>query len=171
MITQAELKELLHYDKDTGVFTWLVAKRKGSKVGDIAGCISQKMKCKQYIQIGVNGKYYLAHRLAWLYVYGSFPKNEIDHKDGQGMNNKFSNLREVTHLENGKNQRLMAHNKSGVTGVHWCNTYCVWRAAIEVNRKKISLGSYATIQEAAAARKSAEIKYGFHKNHGTARPL
>jgi hypothetical protein len=91
MITQSELKELLHYDKDTGVFTWLVAKGGRVKPGQVAGAITTSKAGKSYILIQISGKKYMAHRVACLYVYGTFPENEMDHIDGQGMNNKWVN--------------------------------------------------------------------------------
>lgn len=109
-------------------------------------------------------------RVVWAMTYGYWPKLEIDHIDGNPLNNRIDNLREVDHVTNGRNQRTPTNNTTGVCGVYRYRTGDKWVAAIKVNYKKIHLGLFDTIEEAAAARKEAEIKYGFHENHGRENP-
>lgn len=114
LITPARLRELLHYDPSTGVFTWKVRAARRIHVGDVAGSV----KGKGYLAIGVGGRLYPAHRLAFLYVRGVWPVNHIDHINGIHDDNKFSNLRDVTRSVNMQNQKKAhACNKLGLLGV------------------------------------------------------
>lgn len=169
MLTQDRVKELLTYDPLTGVFRWKV--RRKLKAGSVAGCEFTDRQGKKYWSIGVNGKMFLAHRLAWLFTHGQFPPEQIDHIDGNGLNNRLGNLRVVSNIENQRNARKRVDNTSGVSGVIWDKRDQKWRAQIRVNRKNIYLGLFTDKSEAISARKAAEIKYGFHANHGTERPL
>ena len=164
-LTQARLKSLLSYNPETGDFTWLVGGRR-RRLGEIAGgprCVGSE---KFYVVIGIDGKLYYAHRLAWLYIYDAWPKNGIDHVDQNSLNNRLSNLRDVTHSENHKNQKMSKNNSSGVMGVHFDNKSQKWRAQIHVNGKSIHLGLFELKADAIAARRNAEVKYGYHPNHG-----
>lgn len=163
-ITQEELKELLSYDPELGLFIWNIN-------GSIAGSIYVNLNKKRYIIIKIYGHRYGSHRLAWLYMTGYFPKNEIDHINGNGCDNRFENLREATRSENSRNTRLRVNNNSGVCGVFFCNTRKNWRCSIKENSKQITIGRYLSLFDAVCARKNAEIKYGYHKNHGSIRPL
>ena len=162
MITQKRLKEVLHYNPDTGLFTW-IAHRQGVKVGSSAG----NTTVQGYRIIGIDGKRYMAHRAAWLYMTGSWPKNQIDHINHIRDDNRIINLREVTHKENKRNQPINKNNTSGVTGVYWNKPLQMWHPKIMVNSKSINLGTFIDKFEAICARKSANNKYGFHPNHGT----
>ena len=157
MLTQERLKENLSYDEHTGLFVWIIKRL----VGKIAGHMRNG-----YVVIGIDKELYYAHRLAWLYVYGGWPEEEIEHIDLINDHNWISNLREIDHLKNSHHSKISKINSSGVTGVHWCNTYNIWIAKIVVEYKPIFLGNFNDFQEAVEARKSAEIKYGFHANHG-----
>ena len=117
-LTQERLKEVLHYDPLTGLLTRVVAAG-SAKVGDIAGTITTNRDGKRYRHIKLDSKSHLAHRLACLYMEGKFPLAQIDHEDGDGTNNIWTNLRHATNQENGKNQRLYATNTSGHVGVRW----------------------------------------------------
>jgi hypothetical protein len=161
MITQERLKELLSYDQDAGLFTWLVA-RSRTKKGATAGC----MNAVGYLMIGMDNTVYYAHRLAWLYVHGEFPARQIDHINGVRTHNSIANLRSVTHAENGKNKKLPSTNTSGVVGVVWRKNKGKWVANIKVDGKKIHLGSFEKKGNAILARKKAELDHGFHENHG-----
>lgn len=146
MLTQERLKELLSYDPETGVFVWLVDKAR-AKAGDIAGCLKKGKDC--YVHIGCCGKNYMAHRLAWLYMTGRWPKEQLDHKDLNKSNNRFDNLREATHGQNRQNTNKHKTNKTGFKGV-----FCEegrYQARIGVNGKHIWLGSYDTARQAANA--------------------
>ena len=141
-ITQERLKELLHYDPETGVFTWLVS-RGGRVIGAIAGC---KMPIG-YVGICVDRKAHLAHRLAWLYIYAVLPPDDIDHINGDRADNRIVNLRLATRGENHQNIRK-AHRDSatGYLGVSpWKGKY---KAQITLNGVKHYFGLYPTIEDA-----------------------
>lgn len=168
-MNQVRLKELLFYSPDTGFFMWRINRQCVSR-GVIAGGVKIKQSGKRYIVIGLDSKTYPAHRLAWLYIKGEWP-NQIDHLDGNGMNNKFFNLRDTTVSENNKNKRVYSSNKSGVNGVTWYKPLSKWKAEIESDNKRYYLGYYVDKFEAICVRKSAEVKYKFHVNNNTKRGL
>jgi len=171
MITQGELKKYLYYDPETGIFTRLKTVAGNAKKGDIAG-FKQGNNCgKTYLAVTLNMKLYLLHRLAWLYVHGEFPKDQIDHINGNGVDNRISNLRDANPSINHMNMRKPSTNTSGIVGVYWAKREGKWNAKIHINYKGLSLGYFDNIFDAACVRKSAEIKYGFHKNHGSERSL
>lgn len=164
MLTQNELKQELHYNKDTGLFTKIKSKGNKSK-GSIVGTVSSD----GYVYIRIlhekYGKSFKAHRLAWLYVYGTFPNDKIDHINRVKSDNRISNLREVTQLENCQNKTVYENNTSGVVGVKW-NIYANrWEAQINVDKKRIYLGKFTDFSDAVNARKNAEVLYGFHNSN------
>lgn len=108
---------------------------------------------------------YYAHRIVWLLYTGNWP-DQIDHVNGNRIDNRIINLRSVSHLENHKNKSIHKDNTSGVHGVHWSKNSNKWRAEIMVSNCRKHLGYFESIEDAAIARKYAEIKYGFHENHG-----
>ena len=166
-LTQERLKELLHYNHDTGVFTWLVRRGGAMKAGSVAGAVDcPKRNFIQYNRIKIDYKSYRAHRLAWLYLYGCWPLDGMDHIDGDGLNNRIKNLREADQGENCKNKRLYRSNSSGVVGVNWAKDRNQWRAQIRSGKVQINIGQYDNLFDAVCARKSTEIKLGFHLNHG-----
>ncbi len=171
MLTQDQLKKVLHYCPETGVFTWLVSGRGMPGKGVKAGSIRSDKSGKPYCYVRTGYRTYSAHRLAFLYMTGEFPENEVDHKDGNGCNNVWTNLRAVTRLENRKNLRKRPNNTSGTTGVHWYKQRGKWRSMIMSEGRKIHLGYFCSKEDAIAARKAADVLYGFHENHGTERPL
>lgn len=155
-LTQKRLKELLDYNPKTGIFTWLIS-RGSIKKGNISGCVN---KSTGYLIIGIDNKRNKAHRLAFLFMEGYLPENEIDHIDRNILNNKWANLREVSHLCNMRNCNTAKNNKSGINGVSWRNDRKKWRAFIGVG-KMINLGVFDNLIDAARARWEAEVKYGF----------
>ena len=162
---------MLHYDPDTGVFTRLVTVSDNARNGDIAG-FKQGNNCgKTYLAVTLKRKLYLLHRLAWLYVHGIFPVDQIDHINGNGTDNRICNLRVVTSRLNKMNMRQRHDNTSGVTGVYWAKREGKWNPKIHVNYKGLSLGYFDNLFDAVCVRKNAEIKYGFHANHGSIRSL
>jgi len=168
-LTQNELKTVLRYDSVTGVFAWIVPLGRAS-VGTVAGCVA-KNSGKSYLVIQYKNRQYFSHRLAWLYVHGEFPSGQIDHIDGNGLNNKIDNLRDVTNQENGMNRRISSNNTSGCIGVFFDKKNGKWKIQINANGKQIHLGYHEDFFDAVCARKSAENRYGYHENHGEARPL
>jgi len=161
LITQKELKELLKYNSNTGVFAW-IGYRRGINVGSAAG-----NKCRGYINIYVKGRKYPSHRLAWLYMKGVWPKHQIDHINHIRDDNRWINLREATNQENGKNKSLQKNNTSGVIGVRWHKQASKWHSQICVKGKSIHLGFFDSKEKAIAKRETANILYGFHENHGS----
>ena len=161
MITQKELRETLHYNPETGVFTWRKS-RAGVGVGSCAGT----KNANGYIIICCYGKLYRAHRLAWLYMTGEWPKDQVDHENHIRHDNRWENLREATRQENHKNRSMYKNNTSGVTGVYWDKGK--WKAYIRVDEKDKNLGRFTDKFEAICARKSGDNKYGYHENHGAA---
>jgi len=154
MITQSKLKEILDYDIDTGVFTWKVSASSSVSVGSIAGAIDNK----GYRRIGLNRTYKRAHRLAWFYVYGEWPKSQIDHINRNRDDNMLSNLRAANDQQNCRN-RSPKINKFGVIGLSWCKRSKRFFARITIDRKTEYLGYFSDMFEAICARKSAENKY------------
>lgn len=168
MITQARLKELLHYNPDSGIFTWLASRRGRAKIGCEAGTILQARRT-YYRVIGIDGDLHKAHRLAWLYIHGQLPANQIDHEDGNGLHNWSSNLRDVTNRENQRNARLRSDNTSGTAGVYFVKGRSKWRAQIRTESGNKHLGLFTNIEDAISARQAADVEYGFHGNHGSIR--
>lgn len=160
-LTQARLKELLYYDSATGMFSWLVCASRYVSIGDIAG----NHHHSGYKYIKINKKLYSAHRLAFLYMEGYFPV-QVDHKDHVRDNNRWNNLRSVNHTMNHQNRTINANNTSGFLGVCWNKANKKWTATIQYNGNKIYLGCFKCKKKAIAARQEANIKYGFHENHG-----
>ena len=155
-VNQKEIKELLHYNPDTGLFSWRNNITHNIKAGDIAGGDNHG-----YISITIKGKLYYAHRLAWLYVYGEVPPNQIDHINHDKSDNRIANIRPVSNSENQKNKPVRENSKSGVAGVNWDASRKKWAARITVNYKYICLGRHTKKEDAVLARKEAERKYGF----------
>jgi hypothetical protein len=160
-MNDTELKELLDYNPETGVFIWKVANRR-TKSGSVAGTL-----CNGYVKIGIGGKHYSAHRLAWLYVYGIFPKKQIDHINQDRSDNRILNLREVSTIDNGRNRVMQKNNTSGITGVQWRKSRGKWVSVIKIAGELRYLGCFSVKEDAIKARKEAEAKYGFHPNHGS----
>jgi hypothetical protein len=154
-LTQSALKELLHYDPDTGVFRWAKKPSKNISVGSKAG----SPHCKGYTAIGINKERHLAHRLAWLYVYGEMPSNVIDHINRDRSDNRITNLRPVTRSENQQNHKIFSNNTSGVSGVYWSKKDKKWHARIWAGKRAKSVGYFLTIEEAKAARTKAEREF------------
>jgi hypothetical protein len=107
-----------------------------------------------------------AHRVAWAIHYGEWPHGQIDHINHERSDNRLTNLRNVTPQENAQNRSSYKNNTSGSTGVHWSAHHRRWRAQIVVQGTRHRLGLFQTIEDAIAARKTAEREYGFHINHG-----
>ena len=156
-ITQRYLKSLLYYDPEVGEFTWLVDRGPNKVCGLRAGHL-HKMKYghTDYRRIRIDSREYMEHQLAWLYMTGKFIE-QVDHKDLNGLNNIWSNLREATASQNEANKGLRSTNTSGRKGVHWRDDLKKWHACIS----RIHLGYFDSKEEAAAAyAKKAEEMFG-----------
>ena len=163
MITQQILKSILHYNQETGIFTWVKLRLNNKiKAGDVAG----NLQPNGYICIRINGKDYRAHRLAWLYMHGEFPPDQINHVNHDKADNRIANLCCGSHRECHKNRGMQDNNKSGFTGVIWHKQTEKWMAYIKLNGKQKTLGYFDNLEEAILARQIANIEYGFHINHG-----
>jgi len=120
-----------------------------------------------YYQVQITGKLYMVHRLIWIMYNNEIPDGmEIDHINHERDDNRLVNLRLVTRQDNRRNQKLTDRNTSGTIGVYRISRLNKWGSQIKVNGKVIWLGSFTDKTDAISARKDAEIKYGFHENHG-----
>lgn len=165
ILTQKELKQILHYDPDTGVFVWLF--RRGCKPkGSVAGHTQNN----GYVMTRINQRPFLLHRLAFLYMTGSMPNGQVDHINHITDDNRWINLRDVSGAENSRNSSMRSNNTSGYVGVYWDSKRRKWFAAfariVNDKRKFIRLGFFSQKADAIAARAKGNIEYGFHKNHG-----
>lgn len=158
-ITQDKLKELLHYNPDTGIFTWLVSKLPNATIGGVAGHKSKD----GYIYITVDSICYCGHRLAWLYEHGYFPENGIDHKDRIKHHNWISNIREASQQCNMRNTDVRKDNTSGVVGVCWHKASRKWVAQTTINGIHKYLGCYDDFDEAVCVRYATEQCLDWHK--------
>jgi len=176
MLTREQLGSLIEYYPEHGDFFWKERGRewfstnhaKNAWNARFANGMAGSVSRRGYIHISINGKFYQAHRLAWLLVHGEDAPEDIDHIDGDPTNNRIANLRAVSHAENGRNRRTNSNNLSGVNGVGWNARFGKWQARIKVNGRSKSLGYFDDLNAAADARKSAEREFGYHENHGRA---
>lgn len=175
------LRELLHYDPETGVFTWRKRDLRHFKslnswsrwnnmfAGRRAGAVYVGSTGYRCIQIGVLGFKMKAHRIAWMYMTGSEPPKEIDHIDRDGTNNKWSNLRSGVGVNN-YNLSMRRDNKSGVSGVSWSKVANMWNARAwcvkDGKRRYQHIGYFKDIDEARKAIESFRREYGYSRNHG-----
>lgn len=173
LLTPSLVREFLSYNPNTGEFTWLPRDRihfagerhwrmwnsrfAGKPIGSMG---------TRYYRIVLFYRLYPAHRLAWAWMTGEWPEEDIDHIDHDGSNNRWSNLRAVSHKDNARNLSLKTNNTSGINGVSFDVRRNKWTAYIQVDGKSKYLGAYVDLQEAAKARESANVQYGFHENHG-----
>lgn len=162
-ITQEKLKRLLRYDPSTGVFTWLERPNNRIHIGDVAGQLNKD----GYRLIRIEGQFYMAHRLAWFYLRGVWPSDEIDHRNGSRDDNRFDNLREATHGQNQQNRLANKNNSSGHLGVFFDKRRHRWFAQIRVNCRQVYLGSHDDKDKARDAYRVAKSK--LHTFNPTAR--
>lgn len=159
----SRLMELLHYSPDTGHFTW-IKRGCGVTIGRIAG---GSMGNRGYRRIKIDGRMYLAHRLAWLYMKGSWPKDEIDHINMVRDDNRISNLREATRLQNSRNKKIRKDNSSGMKGVHFHKSTRKWQVTCGFNSKLIYLGLFDDMELADLVASEFRSKYHVEfSNHG-----
>jgi hypothetical protein len=176
-LSPAQLRLLLHYDPNTGVLTWrsrnegLFADAKHSAARKCKAWNSRMAGREAFTAVGhgylkgsILNRRYAAHRVAWAIVHGVWPSGQIDHINGNRADNRLCNLRDTDSATNGKNQRLGVNNKSGVNGVHFDRNR--WVARIKVAGKVKHLGRFENFEDAVAARREADRRFGFHPNHG-----
>lgn len=175
---QSVLLQLLRYEPETGKLFW----RERGENSFTAKCASKRRKAARnfnakkagtaaletdsgngYFRSSLSGENQYAHRVIWKMVTGEDP-DLIDHVDGNGKNNRWINLRSVSPQGNQRNCALSRNNTSGAVGV--THTACGWRAEIVVDRKNTHIGLFCAKEDAIAARRAAEARYGFHPNHG-----
>jgi hypothetical protein len=138
-ITQAQLHSFLIYDQDIGHFYW---RRLTSYRSRLSGKLAGTIGIDGYTRINICGRPMVAHRLAWLYIYGTWPKEQIDHINGHRSDNRLCNLRLATRHENMRNSRRKITNKSGLKGVSWSRECAKWRACITRDGKSVHLGLF-----------------------------
>ena len=161
-LTQEYLKTIFSYNPLNGNLTRLISTSNVVKVGGIAKSIGNH----GYVGVWINGKNHLVHRLAWLYVYGVFPKDKLDHINNIKTDNRISNLRECSNIENLRNIGKYKNNKSGYRGVSWCKPRNKWQANAKLDGKQYYLGRFDSAEDASAAYESfAKEHHGeFYKN-------
>lgn len=179
--SQEFLNEILRYEPKTGRLFWKAREARHFKNEHAeTNCIGWNKKyagkeaftaCNErgYRVGAIEGRNYRAHRIIWMLVKGVDPGEfEIDHENHIQDDNRLENLRLADSAMQAKNLPLMKSNKSGFAGVSWNKTRNKWRATMYVNNKQVHIGRFDTKDEAIEARKAANIKYGFHENHGKA---
>ena len=154
-LTQQQIQTALCYDSDTGVFTWKKPTSNRVRVGDVATCLNSH----GYLRIGLFGKRYLAHRLAWFYIHGVWPTHEIDHINRNRTDNRIANLRESTREENALNVGARLTNSSGIKGVSWDKVCKRWRVQLRIKGKQTYVGVFKTKEEAAIAYQKVAVTY------------
>lgn len=154
-LTHANLTELLDYEPKTGLFIWKFTRTNRIKIGSVAGSITEF----GYRSIMICRRPYLAHRLAWFYMTGEWPKDQIDHINGDKDDNRYENLREATRSQNMRNRDKTKRNTSGFKGVHFHSRSSRWRVQIGIGGKLKYVGQFRTIEEAHRAYKEAAAAF------------
>ena len=157
MITQKRLKELFVYDKMTGIFT-----RKTTVGGQVAGTEIRAIDEKGYVRVKIDRVEHRVHRLAWLYVYGSLPTDQIDHINQDKKDNRIANLREADNTLNQRNKTLYKCNKTGYSGVSWHKRDKKYYVVIASKH----YGSFDSLEFAGLVASEVYDKLGYHENHG-----
>lgn len=169
------VRKLLRYDENTGKLFWLVRDESSIPLQLARNSWNTKYAGKEaFTAITTTGYYYgnieaqkyPTHRVAWCLYYGKWPEHCIDHINGDKLDNRIVNLRDVPQVTNNRNSRRPSHNKSGVVGVFYDKANRQWQAQISLNNHTHFIGRFDDLADAAAARKAAEAKHGFHANHG-----
>jgi hypothetical protein len=168
MLTHDDLLSRFWYEDNTGRLLW--KKIDGSKKEE-AGTPFAGSSGKVYLRVKILGKNYLVHRIIWMLKTGEPVEYEIDHKDGNGLNNAWDNLRPADRGTNTKNLRKYSNNKSGHTGVYWNKRLQKWTVHIRVDNKSYHGGCFSELESAVEARLKLSEKYSFYVNHGSDRPL
>lgn len=147
-VTADFVRNALSYDPATGELRWRTSTgRKRVKPGALAGNLTPN----GYRFVGIRGRRYAAHKLAWVHAYGRWPRGHVDHIDGNPRNNALSNLREATNAQNCHNSRVRRDNSSGCKGVSWRKGRQKWIAKVSCNGRAVQVGSFDNPEDAAAA--------------------
>lgn len=154
MLTIDRLKEVLDYDPVTGIFIW----KKRISIRIVVGRIAGFLDKDGYIQIGLDGGTYKAHRLAWFWTHGIWPDTDIDHKNRIVGDNRIVNLRLATRSQNNANRKRTEKNTSGFKGAYWNKKEKYWQSYIQKDNKHYYLGSFETVEDAHAAYSEAAKK-------------
>ena len=162
------LKEILDYNPETGLFTWKEKRKWSKEVGSVAGSVNtNSITGRKYIYIHTLGRQWKAHRLVFMFMTGKEASGFVDHINGDGTDNRWSNLRDTDNKTNSRNARRRKEALgSGVMGVRWHKKANKWVAGIHHKGKNVHLGLFVDFDEAVKARKEAEIKYRYSENHG-----
>ena len=158
---QKYIKEILDYNSETGIFTWIKSSGNATKAGDIAGYKNKNGR----VLIMINSKFYQASRLAWLYIYGLWPKHHIDHINHKADDNRLVNLRDVKMLDNNKNYSMYRTNTSGYTGIYFDKKRQGWKISIHSNGKT-TYRRRKYLSDAIQVMEQLKRDNGFHVNHG-----
>lgn len=150
-LTATRLRELVTYDSDTGIVRRRISTSSNARCGDAVGSNHRS----GYLRTQIGGTSYLVHRLAWLYVHGEWPNGEIDHINGDPMDNRISNLRLATRFEQNRNTGTRSNNACGVKGVYFDKRKGHWCAQIRAHGKCKFLGYFPSIADASAAYRTA----------------
>lgn len=176
--TPDELRQLLRYEPETGKLFWLPRGvewfPEGERRNNACAIWNSRFAGKEalaalsngYKHGAILGQNYPAHRVCWSIFYGEHPSLLIDHINGDKVDNRIINLREVTNSENAKNSKMHVGNKSGRTGVFRDEARNIWIAYIMSEGVRRHLGNFTEFSRAVEARSAAEIALGFHPNHG-----
>lgn len=154
LLTAERLRNLISYDSETGIFNWN-STGKGRRKDRCAGSSDGK----GYLEICIDYQSYRAHRLAWLYVHGEWPEQQIDHINGNKKDNRISNLRTATNAQNAYNTKIRSNNTSGYKGVTLFKPTGKYAAKLRIPGKIINLGYFDTAKEAAEEYSKASKKY------------
>lgn len=157
-LTAQQLREVLHYDPETGQFSWSPHYHGGRLRGKPVGHVSVETG---HVNIRVFKRSYEAHRLAWLYMTGVWPENTVDHENRVPHDNRWKNLRDATMTQQRQNQKMRKDNRHGYRGLE-LHTSGLWRVRIGLNGKRIQVGYFKTPEEAMQAREQAERDHFTH---------
>lgn len=173
------LRRLLDLDPETGTLTWKerpvwifregVHGRASTAKGwntKYAGKPALAASTGAYCNGSILGRRIQAHRVIYAMHNGHWAADEVDHINGDPSNNRPSNLRSADRTEQMKNRARPVNNTSGIVGVSWHKQRRLWVAHVSIDGRAVTLGTFTRKRDAIRARRAAERKYGFHKNHG-----
>lgn len=163
LLSASDVRSALDYSPAHGTFTWICRPTNRIPAGSPAGCVDRR---KGYVHIGIKRMKFSAHRLAWLYMTGEWPTQEIDHINGVRSDNRFGNLREVSTAVNGRNRELRKDNKTKLPGISWCSSEHKWRVQISTTNGRIRR-RFDDLNDAIAMRDRLYLQNGYTVRHLT----